>query len=49
MNKKPPTGILTVRAPVELTAECKVMAAKQGLTVSEWLTRCLTMGLESKQ
>ena len=44
--KKKPTGILTVRCPVELIEEVKAMAAKQELSVSEFITDCLVMGLE---
>ena len=44
--KKKPTGILTVRCPVELIEEVKVMAAKQDVSVSEFITDCLMMGLK---
>ena len=44
--KKKPTGILTVRCPIELIEEVKAMAAKQELSVSEFITDCLVMGLE---
>ena len=44
--KKKPTGILTVRSPIEIIEEVKAMAAKQGLSVSEFITDCLMMGLE---
>ena len=44
--KKPKTGVLTVRAPVELIEQVKAMAAKQELSVSEFITDCLMMGLK---
>ena len=47
--KKPKTGILTVRASVELIEEVKAVAAKQGLSVSEFITGCLLMGLEDDE
>ena len=44
--KKKPTGILTVRCPIELIEQVKAMAVKQELSVSEFITDCLVMGLE---
>ena len=45
-NRKPKTGVLTARCPIELIEQVKAMAAKQDVSVSEFITDCLMMGLE---
>ena len=44
--KKKPTGILTVRCPIELIEEVKAMAAKQELSVSQLMSKWTRAGLK---